>query len=314
MLKSENTLLPTEDEIFANFQQTDNIVLTIVCLAFNHAKYIEQTLNGFLLQRTSFRYEIICHDDFSTDETRVILEKYKLTYPRLFHLIFPAENHFSKGRNPFIDNVLPHIRGRYIACCEGDDYWTDPNKLQLQLEFLEENEDFVVATHDVGLVSEENEVISQSCVIDCYKTDFSASDLKYGWAGPLTQAMVYRHIFLSYPPEFHKAHLGDVFLASLLGLHGKSKFIHQIQPSFYRIHDGGVFSNLKRSDKFDVQSSTFFWMYKYYKRVADWETAHVYKMKGLEKLCREISLVDYFKLFLVRFCGFNLSRLLKKKE
>lgn len=306
-------VMPTESEIISQFEDSD-IALTIVCFSFNHAAFISSAIQGFLIQKTKFRFEIICYDDCSTDDSRDIIQSYKDNYPSLFTLIFPDENHFSKGRNPFIDKVLPHLKGRYISCCEGDDFWVDPNKVQLQLEFLEANPDYVLATHDVASVDQNGTLVKGSCVSNYYKRDFSEVELKLGWAGPLTQALIYRNIYSSYPEEFHKVHLGDAFLAALLGEHGKSKYLDTIKPSYYRLHNGGVFSPLGTDDRHDVQSLTFFWMYKYYKRVNDLNAAHVYKMKSMEKLVRGIGFKDFVKLFLIRFFGINMTKLIKSKE
>lgn len=121
----------------------NDIIISIVCTTFNHEKYIAQALDGFIIQQTSFPFEIIVHDDASTDNTAQIIREYELKYPDLFVSIYQSENQYSKKDvNIWTDITFPKARGKYIAICEGDDYWTDPYKLQKQVDFLEKNTDY----------------------------------------------------------------------------------------------------------------------------------------------------------------------------
>jgi glycosyltransferase involved in cell wall biosynthesis len=120
-------------------------LLSIACITYNQEKYIGQCIDGFLMQKTSFPIEIIIHDDASMDNTAKILKEYADKYPDLITPIFQTENQYSKGINPGFEFVFPECRGKYIAICEGDDYWTDPYKLQKQVDFLEANSDYVLS-------------------------------------------------------------------------------------------------------------------------------------------------------------------------
>jgi glycosyltransferase involved in cell wall biosynthesis len=117
-------------------------LLSIICTTYNQEAYIEQTLNGFILQKTTFDFEIIVHDDASTDNTRSIVKEYSTKYPDLFVPIFQSENQYSKRDYTIERLVFGTARGKYIALCEGDDYWVDPLKLQKQVDFLESNHDY----------------------------------------------------------------------------------------------------------------------------------------------------------------------------
>lgn len=112
------------------------IQVTIICDAFNHAPYIRNTLDHFVNQRVNFPFEILIHDDASTDGTAEIIREYAEKYPRLFTPILQTENQYSKGV-PIINTELKKVRGKYIAFCEGDDFWPDLDKLQKQYDFLE---------------------------------------------------------------------------------------------------------------------------------------------------------------------------------
>lgn len=113
-------------------------LLSISCITYNHEKYIKDCLEGFLKQNTDFVTEILIHDDASTDNTQSIIKKYQNDYPEIIKPILQTENQYSKGqRGISIKFNVPRAQGKYIALCEGDDYWTDPLKLQKQVDFLE---------------------------------------------------------------------------------------------------------------------------------------------------------------------------------
>lgn len=113
------------------------VMVTIQCLAYNHEPYIRQCLDGFVMQKTDFPFEAIVHDDASTDGTANIIKEYAEKYPDIIKPIFEDENQFSKKKG-FVSRIMKDgSRGKYIAICEGDDYWIDPNKLQKQVDYLE---------------------------------------------------------------------------------------------------------------------------------------------------------------------------------
>lgn len=126
-------------------------LVSIICLTFNQEAYIRDAMESFLMQKTSFLYEIIVHDDASTDHTREILREFENRYPDRVRLILQEENQYSKGKSMLLDFALPQARGSYIAFCEGDDYWTDPDKLQKQIDALS-GSDAQICTHAVSLI------------------------------------------------------------------------------------------------------------------------------------------------------------------
>lgn len=117
-------------------------LVSICSLVYNHEPYLRQCLDGFVMQQTSFPFEVVIHDDASTDGSAAIIREYATRYPNIFVPIYQTENQYSQGKKVSSTFVFPRARGKYIALCEGDDYWTDPLKLQKQVDFLEANPEY----------------------------------------------------------------------------------------------------------------------------------------------------------------------------
>lgn len=131
-----------------------SVVVSVYCLAYNHEKYIRKTLDGFVNQKTSFDFEVIVHDDASIDNTACIIKEYADKYPNIIKPIFQMENQYSKGISIFNEYILPQMEGKYIAVCEGDDFWCDENKLQLQVDFLEKHREYMAYVHNSYVLDE----------------------------------------------------------------------------------------------------------------------------------------------------------------
>ena len=125
----------------------DEIKVSVFCLAYNHEKYIRDALESFVMQKTDFKFEVIVHDDASTDGTADIIREYEKKYPEIIRGIYQKENQYQK-KIPIISTyIYPEIRGMYVAVCEGDDYWTDACKLQMQYDIMEQNTQCSICTH-----------------------------------------------------------------------------------------------------------------------------------------------------------------------
>ena len=116
-----------------------NIMVSVICTTYNHEKYIERALKSFVTQNTNFCFEVLVHDDASTDSTAKIIEKYAKKYPKIIKPILQVENQYSKKVNINTNFIIPRIKGKYVALCEGDDYWIDEYKLQKLFEVMENN-------------------------------------------------------------------------------------------------------------------------------------------------------------------------------
>lgn len=129
----------------------NNIFVSIICLTYNHEKYIKDALDGFVNQKTKYAYEIIIHDDCSTDNTASIIKEYCEKYPNLFVPIYEKENIYSQlrksGRGLIKEICFPKVRGKYICFCEGDDYWNDPYLIEKKVNFLENHSEYCAYLH-----------------------------------------------------------------------------------------------------------------------------------------------------------------------
>lgn len=135
--------------------QETPILVSIVCLTYNHENYIRKCLEGFVSQKTNFRFEAIIHEDASTDGTAAIVREFAEKYPDIIKPIFQEINQWRTNiRGIFRPFVFPAAKGKYLAFCDGDDYWTDPTKLQQQVDALEANPSCFICVHDVALFDE----------------------------------------------------------------------------------------------------------------------------------------------------------------
>lgn len=134
-------------------------VVSICCITFKHEKYIRECLDGFIMQKTTFPFEVIVHDDASPDKTADIIREYEAKYPDIIKPIYQTENQHSKKIKSLWKHVFPRVRGKYIAICEGDDFWTSPDKLQKQYDFMEANPDYSLCMHG-------------RYILDCYSRFF----------------------------------------------------------------------------------------------------------------------------------------------
>ena len=236
----------TQEEIIKDWKNTD-IVVSINTLTYNHEKYIAQCIEGILLQKTNFAFELLIHDDASTDKTADIIREYEKKFPLIIKPIYQTENQWAKGIKNSVTYQYPRAKGKYIAICEGDDYWIDENKLQMQVDFLENNPEYTMCFHGADF-----DIIGDFDVPERLKNiedrDYTASEIFETWTIP-TASVVYNKKVLDLPViNVDKVLFGDIVIfekCSHMGkIYGFSK-----KMSVYRIHDGGVSHNKKAMNK-----------------------------------------------------------------
>ena len=135
--------------------------ISIICNTYNQEKYIAQALDSFLMQKIDVPFEVLVHDDASTDRTPDIIREYEAKFPDIIKPIYQTENQYSKKVPITAIIQLPRAKGKYVAFCEGDDYWTDPDKLRIQYEYMEANEDCSACCHAYSMVDKERKLIEE---------------------------------------------------------------------------------------------------------------------------------------------------------
>lgn len=227
----------------------NNPLVSISCITYNHEPYIRQCLDSFLMQQCDFEYEILIHDDASTDGTSDIIREYQKKYPEIIKPIIQTENQWSQGvRGIMAKFNFSRAKGKYIALCEGDDYWTDSLKLQKQVDFLEENPEYGLIGGSANRIYEyENfKNLHKPAVIADTDFDFNTSYLIS--KNPLsTLTVCFRTDLINeFPKDYHKMIIKDRGLYTLLSEYGKCRFTKEIF-GVYRIHSKGV-SNIFRGN------------------------------------------------------------------
>ncbi len=225
-----------------------------VCITtYNHAPYIRQALDSVLGQKTDFDFEVILGEDDSTDGTREIVKEYASQYPQIRLFLNDRKNVIyingrPTGRWNFMNN-LKHAKGEYVALLDGDDYWTDPLKLQKQVDTLESNPEFVLCCHNVRVVTDDDE---KGMVR--YKNDqpvMTVKDLILENRITTNAALFRNHLFSEFPPWMWEEPKMDFALFVLIAQYGHIYYLKDVS-SVYRIHGGGVYSTYSRHEDFEL--------------------------------------------------------------
>lgn len=226
----------------------EEILVSIHCITYNHEKYISDAIDSFLMQKTDFKYEILIHDDASTDRTAEIILEYEKAYPNLIKPIYQTENQYSRGI-PFEDFNFNRAEGKYIAFCEGDDFWTDPYKLQKQVDYMESHPECSLCVHAGKIVTALGKnIISYNRPHRGSKL-FGVSEIIEGGGGLfLTNSMLCLTGFIKNSPTFvKKAPVSDYPTVINLSLLGKVYYMDGFM-SCYRVGDNESWTNRIYSD------------------------------------------------------------------
>ncbi|GEM_PF-523777 len=268
-MKGAHKLLQRPESIACHKWQEDiTPLVSISCITYNHEKYIRKAIKGFLLQKTTFRVEILLHDDASTDATADIIREYESKYPDLVYPMYQTENQYRQGNKIGVNFQYPRVRGKYIAKCEGDDYWNDPFKLQKQIDFLENNPGYSACFTNAQLIDEMNGS-KETCITKIPGGDVVTDDIiRTGGSIYPSAALVYRRDcininLLKNIPEI----AGDTLLIINLALNGKIYFFDECS-CVYRRWGGGVYSSILRDPV----------------KLSDWRKKRVLGYKKLRKI------------------------------
>lgn len=233
-----------------------DIMVSICCTAFNHEKYIAKAIESFLMQQTPFNVEILIHDDASTDQTADIIRHYEQLHPEIIKPVYQSENQYSKGIRVGKFNRERAI-GKYIALCEGDDYWIDPLKLQKQVNYLEEHPECNMCAHGAYKVNQDNAKLKRSIRPHKGNKNFNADEVIKGGGGLFsTNSIVYRNDIRYNRPLFMQiSPVGDYPLAIYMALKGYVFYMDEMM-SAYRVGISGSWTN---SMIYDTKKATLYY-------------------------------------------------------
>lgn len=224
------------------------VMVSIVCNAYNHGGYIKDALDGFLIQQTNFTYEILVHDDASTDNTASIIREYEKRYPDVIKPIYETENQYSKGMGKVSEIQFARAQGKYIALCEGDDYWTDAYKLQKQVDILEQHPEVDICAHKTVLVNAETKKTKRYVAPKKETGVIAASDVIEGGGGFVaTCSLLFRTSLNEKLPAFRKNMPFDYTLQIHGALRGGMIYLDACMAAYRWLSCGSWTSNIRQS-------------------------------------------------------------------
>ena len=222
---------------------TGDPLVSIRCMVYNHEPYLRQCLDGFVMQKTTFPFEAVVHDDASTDGSAAIIREYAEKYPDIIKPVYETENQYTKGTLGKILSDATHPNTKYIAFCEGDDYWTDPEKLQIQVDFLESHPEYTMCFHQANTIlnetGEETDMGPALTFRNIESRDYDSTELFLKWTVPTASIVAHRKSLYCRLKHFKKSPYGDIYKVLACADKGKVRGIGRMM-SVYRIQSNGV--------------------------------------------------------------------------
>ena len=265
------------------------VKVSIQCLVYNHEPYLRQCLDGFVMQKTSFRFEAIIHDDVSTDGSADIIREYARKYPEIIKPIYETENQYSKHDDSLLRVLKKAMTGEYIAICEGDDYWTDPLKLQKQVDYLESHPECALCFHN-AIQHWQDGSQPDSPFSELEERDYTGLEVTENWIIP-TASMVYRSSCLpQYETLMKKAKrpftFGDTPLAAACANCGTLHALKDTMSVYRRTPDSFT---LRHSAK-QYYATGLSWL-EFFRVFGD-----EYKPKGIDQAVYNFIMCDFYSL------------------
>lgn len=232
---------------------SDTPLVAIHCLVYNHEPYLRQCLDGFVMQKTSFPFVAVVHDDASTDRSADIIRDYAARYPQIIQPIYETENQYTvhglSEVTRIMDAVMENIGAKYIAACEGDDYWTDLDKLQKQVDFLEAHPEYVLCCHRYTIYNQNDNTWETDYIADYFADgknpngfSFTRVDCFRCWI-PKTNTLMFRRTAMNNAVLQQYRYTRDVHRIYHL-LQNSSGYCLPFSGSVYRRQEGGIFARL----------------------------------------------------------------------
>lgn len=278
-------------------------LVSIQCLVYNHEPYLRQCLDGFVMQKTNFKFEAIVHDDVSTDGSAAIIREYAEKYPDIIKPIFETENQYSKGDGS-LDRIMHEAsRGKYIAICEGDDYWTDPLKLQKQVDFMEANLEVAICFHAHSNLMPSGDLI-RMCRYSADNSQCNMHDLIVNGGGYMaTNSILFKSCLRNpFPRWADEAPVGDLPLMLVLSSRGHIGYINE-DMSVYRTASIGSWTSKLSID--------FTRVTKHHKAINKmWESFDIWSNYQYHKSVKEKLFINkrnylrqYIRFLFIKFIG-----------
>lgn len=295
-------------------------IVTVWCLAYNQKDFIRDALEGFVMQKTTFPFEVIVHDDASTDGTTAIVQEYARQYPDIIKPVIETENQWQKGGLKYIIHIMneKYRNGKYIAFCEGDDYWTAPQKLQQQVDFLESHPEYSMCFHSAKKKYETKARAWINCE-NIEDRDYDATDIFVNWTVPTASVMCRREAMEFYANLKHPERIQnyDIFIFLSCAMIGKLRGMHE-QMSVYRIQGEGLTYNKKALIRCTMNNPGHFMTLKENFPIVDAKPvddtiSKVFFERAMIQCSTLAKLKDYWQSFFYnyrRFCSMAIKSLL----
>lgn len=235
-----------------------DLMLSIIVSTYGHEKYIAEALDSILSQKTNYPYEILVGEDASPDGTREILKMYEETHPNRFKMYYRPYNYLKAGKNNSLDLRL-RAKGKYIVLLEGDDFWIDENKIQKQIDFLENNPNYIGVAHNcivVGSDSKPNGEHYPECKESEYSLDHFSKDILPGQITTLMYRNIYKDHLIDMSLFEKRLRFGDRPLCFALSTYGKIYVIQETMSAYRHITSGG--SSFSANAVFDYQNNEIY--------------------------------------------------------
>ncbi len=229
-------------------------LVSVCCLAYNHENTIAQAIEGVLSQKTNFDIEMIIHDDASTDQTAEIICEYVNKYPGIIRPIYQEVNQYHNC-NLAKEYVNPLVRGKYIAICEGDDYWTNPNKLQIQIDYMEAHPECAMTFHAIEQLDTDGKTIDYYPMRESGIVPTELVIKRGGLFCPSVSLVIRSDVCMKWPKFRVKAKIYDYPIQILSALEGSIYYIHE-KMGVYRYASAGSWTQEreKKTDFFHIQN------------------------------------------------------------
>ena len=299
-------------------------LVSVLCIAYNQERYIARTLESILKQETTFAFEVIVHDDASTDSTLSIIRDFQKRYPNIIKVIAEEQNQYNKvPPGGYLEGIMrPFVRGRYIAVCEGDDYWICPNKLQKQVDYLEANQECTATCHRAVVIEGSTSEQIGYMGYGLSECDLRVEDLLDFWNIP-TASLLYRSDVIGtfaddwtfdrpvgdFPRAIYLAHMGYIHYFPEVG----SAYRYRTEGS-YSETDQNEYIVVSRAKKWIIMDEKIdeLTKYKYHRPFSIYSGRQVRKLVVREGLFNCLKVRKY-REYLKELGAFTLSKMILER-